>query len=109
MLKDVGGLFESATFDISRELQESILVKSGMPIWEGYARGFLRTACWMCPGQNGDQALALSENYPGLVEDIRRREKKLGKKLVETNDRSIDDLIKTGLKNRERRAKKAQE
>ena len=95
------------TFDISRDLQESILVKSGMPIWEGYSRGFQRTACWMCPGQNSDQALALSENYPGLVEDIRRWEKKLGKKLVETNNRSIDDLIKTGLKNRERRAKKA--
>ena len=96
------------TFDISRELQETILVKSGMPIWEGYSRGFQRTACWMCPGQNGDQALALSENYPGLVEDIRRWEKKLGKKLTETNDRSIDDAIKIGLKNRERRAKKAE-
>ena len=91
------------SFDIDKEVLEHILEKSGMPQWEGYARGFVRTACWMCPGMCGDQALALSENYPGLTEDIRRWERKIGKPLQQSNDRSIDDLIQTGLRNRAKR------
>lgn len=98
--------FYHPAFDVDRELQEQILIKSGIPIWDGYDMGFQRTACWMCPGQNGDQALALSENYPGLVDVIRRWEANLGKPLQESNNRSIDDIIKSGIKNRERRAKR---
>ena len=92
-------------FDISRATQEVILEKSGMPIWEGYSRGFQRTACWMCPGQNGDQALALYENYPGLVEDIKRWEQKIGDKLTSTSDQSIEDKINIGRRNKAKREK----
>ncbi len=91
------------SFDVDKEVLEHLLEKSGMPQWEGYARGFVRTACWMCPGMCGDQALALSENYPGLTEDIRRWERKIGKPLQQSNNRSIDDLIQTGLRNRAKR------
>ena len=101
--------FYHPAFDVDRDLQEQILIKSGIPIWDGYDMGFQRTACWMCPGQNGDQALALSENYPGLVDVIRRWEKKIGKPLQESNDRYIDHMIRSGLKNRKRREKKAEE
>ena len=95
--------FYHPAFDIEKPVLEHILETSGIPIWEGYARGFVRTACWMCPGMCGDQALALSENYPGLTEDIRRWERKIGKPLQQSNDRTIDDLIQTGLRNRTRR------
>lgn len=90
--------FYHPAFDVDRDTQEHILVKSGMPIWDGYNMGFGRTACWMCPGQNSTQAFALSQNYPGLVETIRRWEKKLGTPLQSSNGRSIDDLIETGRK-----------
>ncbi len=94
-------------FDVDKPVLEHILEKSGMPRWEGYDRGFVRTACWMCPGMCGDQALALSENYPGLTEDIRRWEQKLGTHIRPTDNRSIDDMIRTGHKNRERRDKQS--
>jgi len=90
-------------FDVAKDVLEHILEKSGMPLWDGYDRGFVRTACWMCPGMCGDQALALSENYPGLTEDIRKWERKIGKPLQQSNNRSIDDLIQTGLRNRAKR------
>ena len=85
-------------FDVSREIIDTILGKSEMPIWEGYAMGFVRTACWMCPSQCGEQAYALNENYPGLVNVIRRWEKKLDKPLRYLNNRSIDDMIASGKK-----------
>ena len=94
-------------FDVDKPILEHILEKSRMPRWEGYDRGFVRTACWMCPGMCGDQALALSENYSGLTEDIRRWEQKLGTPIRPTDNRSIDDMIRTGLKNRERRDKQS--
>lgn len=94
-------------FDIDKKVLEHILEASNIPIWEGYARGFVRSACWMCPGMCGDQALALSENYPGLTEDIRRWERKIGKPLKQSNNRTIDDLIQTGLRNRAKRETQA--
>jgi len=83
-------------FDVTRELLERILLKAKIPIWEGYALGFGRTACWMCYGQNAVQAYALYKNYPGLVEYIRKYERKLNMPLQRMNKRSIDDLIKSG-------------
>lgn len=94
-------------FDVDKPVLEAILEKSGMPRWEGYDRGFVRTACWLCPGMCGDQALALSENYPGLTEAIRRLEHKLGTPLRADDNRSIDDMIRTGLTNRDRRNKQS--
>lgn len=32
-------------------------------IWDGYNRGFIRTACWCCPFQREPQWEALKENY----------------------------------------------
>ena len=65
-------------FDVTDEKAAELLEQSGVPLWEGYSRGFVRTACWCCPGQCGLQALALQENYPGLAEDMTRWEKRLG-------------------------------
>jgi len=93
-------------FDVSRDVIESILVKSGMPIWDGYRKGFVRTSCWMCIGMNGLQAVALNDNYPGLVQHIRDMERKTGKKLKELQGRSIDDLIVSGEKKRKNKAVK---
>ena len=88
--------FYHPAFDVKKEVLEDVLKKSGVPIWSGYDRGFLRTACWMCPGQSGSQAYALSQNYPGLVDVIRNWEHKIGQKLQNSNNRTIDDLINTG-------------
>jgi hypothetical protein len=59
----------------------------------------------MCPNQCGDQAYALNQNYPGLVDAIRRWEEKIKNPLQTYNDRTIDDLIETGRKKEEKRAK----
>ncbi|MEA3323705.1 MAG: ParB N-terminal domain-containing protein [Euryarchaeota archaeon] len=91
-------------FDISRDTLESVLKKSGMPEWVGYSKGFVRTSCWMCIGMNSMQAAALNDNYPGLVRHIRDMELKLGKKLKELQNRSIDDLIASGEKKRKKRS-----
>lgn len=34
--------------------------------WPGYAKGFIRTACWFCPFTYPDQWDAIKENYPML-------------------------------------------
>ena len=83
-------------FDITRDLLERILLKAKIPLWEGYELGFGRTACWMCYGQNATQAIALARNYPGLVEYIRKYERKLNMPLDRMGKTSIDDLIKSG-------------
>jgi len=74
------GKFEhfAPAFSAQKSMLEQVITESGVPLWEGYSRGFVRTACWCCPGQCGAQALALTKNYPGLAEDIRRWEKRIG-------------------------------
>lgn len=90
--------FYHPAFDVSRDVIDTILEKSEIPIWEGYDMGFVRTACWMCPNQCGEQAYALNENYPGLVNVIRRWEEKIGKPIRYMNNQSIDDIIEIGRK-----------
>ena len=52
------------------EYQE--LLKTVEPFrWPGYAKGFKRTACWMCPFQSHEQWDAIRENYPLLWEELR--------------------------------------
>ena len=89
--------------DIDHSTEEAIIEKSGVPLWEGYAMGFKRTACWCCPAQASEQAYALSQNYPGLVEVIRRWEKRLGMPLQFTSDKGIDRMIEVGKEKTEKR------
>jgi len=42
-----------------------------VPVWEGYEKGFVRTACWCCPFQQPQQWKALKEYYPMLWEQMR--------------------------------------
>ena len=65
-------------FSVKKNTLTQLIEASGVPVWEGYSRGFVRTACWCCPGQCGEQALALQKNYPGLADDIRRWEDRIG-------------------------------
>jgi 3'-phosphoadenosine 5'-phosphosulfate sulfotransferase (PAPS reductase)/FAD synthetase len=90
--------FYHPAFDVDYQIEESIISKSGVPVWEGYSMGFKRSACWCCPSQSSEQAYALSVNYPGLVEVIRRWETHIGSKLQFTNQKGIDDLINYGKK-----------
>jgi hypothetical protein len=81
-----------------------VIAGSGVPLWEGYARGFVRTACWCCMGQNSLQACALEDNYPGLANDMRRWEKILGPLKPHSrgpgNRKGVwfDDLVRAGRK-----------
>ena len=90
-------------FNIDYDVEVAIIEKSGVPLWEGYEMGFKRSACWCCPAQSGEQAYALSQNYPGLVDVIRRWEKRLNMKFDFTNDSDIDHKIEVGRKKVERR------
>jgi len=92
-------------FDLTDAKAAELLAQSGVPLWEGYTRGFVRTACWCCPGQCGLQALALQENYPGLANDMRRWEKRLGP-IRPLEKRCFDDVIRAGEKARQRADKK---
>lgn len=44
-------------------------------MWEGYSKGFLRTACWCCPFQRAPQWDALKEYYPLLWDSMYRMTK----------------------------------
>jgi len=82
-------------YDVAYELEQKVVLESGIPIWEGYAMGFKRSACWCCPGQNGTQAYALWKNFPGLVNVLRKYEKMLGMDL-NSKGKGIDKLIEIG-------------
>lgn len=92
-------------FAAKKDTLEQVIAASGVPLWEGYSRGFVRTACWCCPGQCGKQAVALQKNYPGLANDIRRWEKRVGIfRPTETPPWSFDDLRGAGERALEREA-----
>lgn len=89
-------------FSMKKPILEQVIRESKVPVWEGYSRGFVRTACWCCPGQCGAQALALTENYPGLAEDVRRWEKRLGPLQPMNGPKDFDGLVATGRRKREK-------
>jgi len=76
-----------------------------VPIWWGYAMGAKRTACWMCPGMKGEQALFIQEHFPGLADYIRTMEKYMGKPLEQMNEKSFDMKVEIGKRQVARRAK----
>lgn len=90
--------FYHPAYDIGYDLEESTVLNSGVPMWEGYSMGFKRSACWCCPGQSGIQAYMLQKNYPGLADVIRRWEKKLDMPLDFVKGIGIDHLIEVGRK-----------
>jgi len=92
-------------FHAGKDVLESILAASAVEPWEGYARGFVRTACWCCPGQCGAQALALQTHYPGLAEEIRTWEKRIGPMRPEnTPVLGYDDILGAGQRAAEKAA-----
>ncbi len=94
-------------FFVQKATSEKIIAESKVPLWEGYSRGFVRTACWCCPGQCGEQALALEREYLGLANDIRRWERRIGPvRPDESPARCFDDLVRAG-KTRAERAEKS--
>jgi 3'-phosphoadenosine 5'-phosphosulfate sulfotransferase (PAPS reductase)/FAD synthetase len=97
--------YYSPGYDISRDTIVTILKKSGVPLWWGYERGFKRTACWMCPGMKGEQALAVQENFPGLATYISEMEKYIGIKLDRLRDKSFLELVEVGKRQVVRRAR----
>jgi len=87
--------------------KEDILnfVKSeGCPTWSGYDKGFVRTACWICPLQSQRQLVALYKIYPELFEKLNEYEQLKW----ETRGKGIkskgESIIKFGMRgvNRER-------
>ena len=93
-----GFRFYHPCHDIDYETELRLLDESGVPLWEGYDKGFVRTSCWCCPGMNSRQAYALSQNFPWAVEIIREIEKARDQKLNWAADRSIDHLVEAGRK-----------
>ncbi|KUG17133.1 dna modification methylase [hydrocarbon metagenome] len=92
-------------YDVSREASEKILKHAGVPFWWGYEMGAKRTACWMCPGMKGEQALFIQERFPGLADYVRKMEKYMGKPLEQMNDKSFDMKVEIGKRQAARRAK----
>ncbi len=88
-------------FDLTDEAAYDLLEKSKVPLWRGYAMGFQRTACWCCPGMCGLQAYALEKNFPGLANEIRFWEKRIGF-MQSMNNKGFDDLVRVGAKKAEK-------
>lgn len=66
MVNPIANLTDEAFERMLTEVQDSI------GLWPGYAKGFVRTACWFYPFQRKVQYKALKENYPLLFEELVR-------------------------------------
>jgi 3'-phosphoadenosine 5'-phosphosulfate sulfotransferase (PAPS reductase)/FAD synthetase len=80
-------------FDIAKETQEKIITDSGVPVWDGYSKGFVRTSCWLCPGMNSKQAYAVSQYYPWAIDKIKEMEEIRGQKWKFLVDKSCTDVL----------------
>lgn len=69
-LKNGASIF-APFYETSQTSYETMLRKIKKLVWPGYAKGFLRTACWCCPFQRPEQYEALKENYPMVWEEMR--------------------------------------
>lgn len=102
-----GYRFYHPCHDIDYDTQVRLLEESGVPLWDGYEKGFVRTSCWCCPGMNSMQAYALYLNFPWAVDIIRAIERERDQKLNWAADRGIDQMIESGRKKAESAAAKA--
>jgi len=58
-------------YSLTKEQYEEELKKVSAFMWSGYEKGFVRTACWMCPFQTDQQFEALQKHYPVLWEKMK--------------------------------------
>jgi len=88
------------TYALSDEDVWNIVKSEKIPIWRGYDMGFVRSACWCCTGQCGVQAYMLQKHYPGLADEIRYWEKRLGSgfRISGKRVKKFDDQLKAGKK-----------
>lgn len=84
-------------FNLTKDGLGRVLEIAKAPQWEGYQRNpaFVRTACWCCPGQCSAQAHALATHYPGLADEIRWWERRIGP-LERHHEKSFDDFASYG-------------
>jgi len=73
-----GLVFFQPLYFASKEVCDSILEESKVPIWEGYSRGLQRTACRICPGQKPIAYTAIRENFPDVWAELLALEERLG-------------------------------
>ena len=62
-------------FDLSEEAFEKYKkdLEEGFGLWEGYKKGFIRTACWCCPFQTKQQYNTIKKELPFLWEILKRK------------------------------------
>lgn len=62
-------------FDLSEEAFEKYKkdLEEGFGLWEGYKKGFVRTACWCCPFQTKQQYDTIKKELPFLWEILKRK------------------------------------
>jgi len=87
-------------FGLTDEAFNKILREASPPLWKGYEQGFVRSACWCCPGQCGRQAYMLNKIYPGLADEIKWWEKKKGpfRQGGKGQEMFFNELVKAGTK-----------
>lgn len=93
-------------YDLKEEAVWDIILSEGIPIWKGYNQGFVRTACWCCGGQCGQQAYMLQKYYPGLANEIRYWERRLGCKFRvggRGQEKSFDEIMGAGERQMEKK------
>ena len=64
-------------YTMTKEAYDGYMVSlmEDIGIWEGYEKGFERTACWSCPFHSEKQYTALKEQLPLLWEVLKRKTK----------------------------------
>jgi 3'-phosphoadenosine 5'-phosphosulfate sulfotransferase (PAPS reductase)/FAD synthetase len=71
-------LFFEPLYFGAKEVSESVLKETGVPVWEGYSFGLQRTACRICPGQKPKGYAAIRAQYPDVWAEILFLEERFG-------------------------------
>lgn len=66
-----GRVIMNPFFSIDEDKYAKFLEEIKDVLWPGYKKGFVRTACWMCPFQLRAQWEALRRHYPLLWEEMK--------------------------------------
>ena len=93
-------LFFEPIYFGAKEVSESILKETGVPVWEGYSYGNQRTACRICPGQKPSGYAAIRANYPEVWAELIELEKRFGPGAWQRREdglgKSFEDLADLG-------------
>lgn len=79
-----------------KKVGESIVEKSGQPLWVGYETGLQRTACRICPGQSTLTYSTIRSKYPDVWNELLWFEQLYGSGVWQSQNATFDEMADRG-------------